>query len=352
MILLSKIGDNYKMKKDIRKLNNDDLIKYDDLINNSIEGTIFHKSWWLTMLKDYYGNSYNVDFYGVFEGEDLISGMPIPIHNKFGNKLIYNPKLTPYLGPFHISRESRNIKKSGEISGKKNINEDFAKILSGLDNCMHYSFHHNITDVQPFQWNGFDVGVHYTYILNLDDLARVWGEMDKTRRHDINKCSREDHDIRLDNIDDFIKLNKKTLERQGLETLSEKLWLIIFNNCMQHDSCKVFTAYKNQLAIASLFLIWDNKRSYYLSGGINNNSEGTMSLLMWEAIKYTKEKLNLREFDFEGSDTRSIEFFFRKFGGDIKPIFSISKNSLKVSTMMKLYKMFKYNKIYWKISGK
>jgi len=340
------------MKKDIRKLNNEELIKYDDLVTKSNEGTVFHKSWWLTMLKEYYGNSYDVDFYGAFEGEELISGIPIPVHNKFGIKLIYNPKLTPYLGPFHISRESKNIKKLGDISGKKKINEKFAKILSDLDNCMYYSFHHSIMDVQPFQWNGFDVGVHYTYILSLEDLNRVWGEMDKTRRHDINKCSKEDNDIGFDNIYDFIKLNKKTMTRQGLEVLSDDLWLAIFNNCIKHDCCRVFTAYKNKLAIASLFLIWDNKRGYYLSGGIDNNSEGMMSLLMWNAIKYTKENLNLMEFDFEGSDEKSIEFFFRKFGGDIKPVYSISKNSFKTTTMMKLYNKFKNNRIYWKISGK
>jgi hypothetical protein len=77
-----------------------------------------------------------------------------------------------------------------------------------------------------------------------------------------------------------------------------------------------------------------------------------MSLLMWEAIKYTKEKLNLNEFDFEGSDDRGVEFFFRKFGGDIKPIFSISKNSISTIFMIKLYNRFRFNKIYWKISGK
>jgi hypothetical protein len=253
-------------KPDIRKLNKDNLVEYDNLIDDSIEGTIFHKSWWLTMLKDYYGDSYNVDFYGAFEGEYLISGLPIPIHNKFGIKFIYNPKLTPYLGPFHLTRKFGNNKKYGDITRKKKINDDFAKILSNLKNCIHYMFDFHTMDMQPFMWNDFNIDVHYTYVLNLDDLDRIWKDMDKTRRHDINKCCKEYNDIRFDKIDDFIKLNSKTMERQGLEILDKDLWLTIFNSCTQHDCCKVFTAYKDQLAIASLFLIWDNKRSYYLSG--------------------------------------------------------------------------------------
>lgn len=319
---------------EIRKLNNDDLARYDELINNSIEGTIFHKSWWLSIFKDYYGNSYNADFYGAFENSKLISGMPIPMHSKFGIKFIYHPKLTPYLGPFYLNR---NANKYGQITRNKKINDEFGKILSRLKNCIHYSFHYNNIDLQPFRWNGFDIGVEYTYILNLCDLEDVWENIDKTRRHDINKCYKQNYDVRLGEIEKFIELNKKTMKRQNHSLLGEKLWLKIYNECKKNNCCEVFTAYKGQLAMASLYLVWDNKRSYYLAGGINNNSEGAMSLVMWEAIKYTKEKLNLNEFDFEGSGIRSIEFYFRKFGGDIKPIFYISENSIKKIMIMKLY---------------
>ena len=339
------------MKTNIKKLDSNDLHKYDDLVSNSIEGTLFHKSWWLNTLKKYYGESYNVDFYGAFEGENLISGIPIPVHSKFGMNLIYNPKLTPYLGPFHRERDE-NIKKYGEKKRKKKINEDLAEILNNAKNCMIYMFNYHTIDMQPFIWNNFDIEVHYTYILNLDDLNRVWNDIDKTRRHDINKCCKQGYNIEFDKVEDFIELNKKTMERQGLEVISKELWSTIFNGCKEHDCCKVFTIYKNKDAIASLFLVWDNKRSYYLSGGINNNSEGTMSLLMWEAIKYTKEKLGLNEFDFEGSDDMGVELFFRKFGGDIKPFYSISKKSMKVALAMRLYYKFKFSKFYWMISGK
>jgi hypothetical protein len=202
---------------DIRKLNKDDLAVYDDLVNSSIEGTIFHKSWWLSMFKDYYGSSYNVDFYGVFENDELVSGMPLPMHSKLGIRFIYHPKLTPYLGSFHIHRKGKMY---GEITQRKKINEEFAKVLNRLKNCIYYSFHYNSIDLQPFKWSDFDVGVDYTYILNLDDLDRVWNDMDKTRRHDINKCSKQGYDIRLNKIEDFIELNKRTMKRQGHGILS------------------------------------------------------------------------------------------------------------------------------------
>jgi len=86
--------------------------------------------------------------------------------------------------------------------------------------------------------------------------------------------------------------------------------------------------------MASLFLVWDNKRAYYLGDGINENSKGTMSLLIWYAIKFSKE-LGLKEFDFEGSNIPTIEMYFRKFGGHIKPVFYISDK--KAEFILELY---------------
>ena len=146
-----------------RKLNNNNLTEYDALVSDSLEGTIFHTSYWLSVFKCYYGNSYNVDFYGIFDdSNNLISGFPIPSFSKFGIKYVINPSLTSYLGPFYISG-SINKKMCDEITYKKKINEEFAKILC-RSNCMHYPFHYSNTDLQPFRWNDLNVGVEYTYV--------------------------------------------------------------------------------------------------------------------------------------------------------------------------------------------
>lgn len=240
---------------------------------------------------------------------------------------MFTPSLTPYVGPFYIPRIV-DEKTSNEITRKKNINKEFAKILGRLS-CIYYPFHYSNIDLQPFKWCDFDVGVKYTYILNLCDLDKVWKDMDRKRRNDISRCIKQGYNTRLGEIDKFIDLNRKTIERQNVEILSDKIWLKIFDICKKNNCCEIFTAYKDQIAVASVFIVWDNKRCYYLGSGIDNASEGAMSFVMWDAMKYTKEKLNLNEFDFTGSDTVGLEFFIRKFGGDIVPFFYISENSIK-----------------------
>lgn len=319
---------------DIKKLDASDFNSYDELVDESFEGSIFHKTWWLNIFKEYYGSSYKVDFYGIFENNRLIAGMPVPIHHKHGMKFIHNPRLTPYSGPFFAKV---NMKKSSEISYKKGINSLFAETLKRNGLVLHYSFYHNNTDLQPYIWNGFDVEVFYTYILEISELNNIWQNMDRRRRNDINKFSKQNCDVKHGSISHFIELNRNSMTRQSHEVYDEKIWTTIFNECKKNNCCEVFSALIDNVPIASLFLVWDNKMAYYIGGGINDNSQGAMSFLIWEAIKYTKEKLNLCKFDLEGSSVQSIESFFRKFGGDITPMFTIKNNSMKQLIISKLY---------------
>ena len=82
---------------------------------------------------------------------------------------------------------------------------------------------------------------------------------------------------------------------------------------------------KEGKAIAAVYIVWDEKRSYYLLGGYDaeESHHGASALAMWEAIRFTKEELGLKEFDFEGSMVPSIEMFFRKFGGTLTPYYSV-----------------------------
>ena len=171
--------------------------------------------------------------------------------------------------------------------------------------------------------------------------------MDKKRRNDISRCLKQNYNIRLGEIDKFIELNRRTIERHNNEVISSKVWIDIFNVCKKNNSGEIFTIYNAQKAIVSIFLVWDNKRGYYLGSGANDNSGCAMSLLMWNVIKYTKEKLGLNEFDFTGSDSRGLEFFIRKFGGDIRPFFYVSENSIRkviISKSMNLYRGLKKGK--------
>ena len=88
-----------------------------------------------------------------------------------------------------------------------------------------------------------------------------------------------------------------------------------------------------------MFIVWDKKTAYYLAGagsGIKINS-GAIPLLLWHSIKFSSSVT--REFNFEGSMIRPIEYFFRGFGGKLTPYYEITKIN---SNIINLYKKLSF----------
>lgn len=325
---------------EFRFLGPEDYFEYDNLVDSSIHGSIFHKSWWLKNLECNKRDSFTLEIIGAYENAGLVGAMPIPIFRKMGMNLIYSPILTPYLGP--VFERVDGEKKCTEISRQKEICREFAAILKKNKKCIYYPFSHNIIDLQPFKWVGFNIGIHYSYLLKIANYDQVLNAMDKKRRNDISKGLKEIFSIKYDNIDDLIELTEMTLKRQRQRKLNHRIVNSIFEECKKRSACKVFTIFQGEgQKLASIMLIWDNKRSYYLMGGSSSVSRWGMSLILWEAIKFSHEKLGLHEFDFEGSDVESIESYFRGFGGELTPLFYSYDDSISRMIMIKIYQRVK-----------
>ncbi len=86
---------------------------------------------------------------------------------------------------------------------------------------------------------------------------------------------------------------------------------------------------------ASVLIVWDNSRAYYLMGASSSDlkSNAANSLLIWEGIKRVSDKN--RVFDFEGSMIAPVEKYFRSFGTEQVPYFQINKTDSKVLNLMK-----------------
>lgn len=312
-------------KLTVRKLEVSQYERWDQFVQESPQGMIFHKSYWLEAS----GKEFRI--YGCFKGEELFAGLPIACSSRFGIKRANHPPLTSYLGV--IFREG-NAKYVTQISNEKEMNRAIAAKITKDFDLIQFNFTPFPTDLQPFIWEGFSSKVKYTYLLKLDDLETVWKNMDAKRRNDITRAEKDG--VYVESSNDFkqtFSLVEKTFERQDKE-----LTLSIIRNAAfkyngvlsQKGQCNSFLAKnENGKTIATVYIVWDEKRSYYLLGGYDSEEShhGASSIAMWEAIKFTKTELGLDEFDFEGSMIEPVERFFRAFGGRQSPYFCVNMDS-------------------------
>jgi lipid II:glycine glycyltransferase (peptidoglycan interpeptide bridge formation enzyme) len=222
------------------------------------------------------------------------------------------------------------------------------KILSDLINKLpKYSFFrqkfsYRIKNWLSFYWNNFEQTTNYTYHLNLDqDEQEIFDGFRSNIRGDIRKAQKNvivSSDLSLKA---FYEVNKKTFARQSLSIpYSESFVKDIDMEMAARDQRKIFFAKDSDENIHSaIYIVWDKDTSYYLWGGGDPayRSSGATSLLLWEAIKFSKER-GLKIFDFEGSMIQPVERFVRSFGAMQVPYFIITKKSRLMKLIFGLLK--------------
>jgi len=308
---------------DLISLKNDDISEYDNLVKESPDGTIFHKSWWLKCMEQTYG--IKAPIFGIYNSDKLVSAMPFPYKKKFGMTLIYPPFITPYLGPVFIDKVyDSNYKR---ISWKKSINIMFAKKMRSMGKCLYYPFFYSAEDMMPYIWEEYAYNINYTYLLDISDLEKVWNGMERNKRKRIKANEKDGMIIREGTTSELYSCLAASMGRKGHPSLSSYMIEQIVGVCLDNKACRIFSAELDGSVLGSALLVWDEKRSYDISAGVQDNSHNAMTSLIWEMIKYTKNVLDLKTFDFEGSCHSTIENFFRTFNGELIPYYSIQENS-------------------------
>ena len=158
-------------------------------------------------------------------------------------------------------------------------------------------------------------------------------------RNSIKKAIKDGVEVKL--CDDYALVQKiilKTFSQKGESVNEENINSILFKIANPANSF-AFTATLNGEIIAATFCLYDNKLCYYLLGGYSNESKqhGAGALCVYNSILKAKQ-LNIPAFDFEGSMIKEVEKYFRSFGGELVPYYTINKAKLPFEMILKFIK--------------
>jgi lipid II:glycine glycyltransferase (peptidoglycan interpeptide bridge formation enzyme) len=217
-------------------------------------------------------------------------------------------------------------KRVARLSREKKIAALVAEYIKKEFRTIYVRFSPEVTDMQPFIWAGYSVGVRYTYIVDISDLDKTWIELEATRRTNIRKAERAGLRVRQDlELNELLDVIGATLQRQ--DTSDYPSMIRRYDDYLgRFGKRKIFGICNTEgELVAGIYVAWDNKRSYYLSGGYRDGSyRGAPAMALWEAMKFTRNELGLQQFDLAGSMVPGIEKFFRFFGGELVPTYTAS----------------------------
>ena len=295
---------------------------------------VFGSKKWLSI----YGES--LIMIGIYKDEyQMIGGFYYLKTKKLGFDFIKLPPYTPHCGLFFTS-ESKN--RSSGNSFSKEIMQEVCNYFSSLKSVLTIlAFPSNIIDMQAFIWEKYKVVPNYTYKINLkNSMEGIKSNFDPKNRNAISKAIKEEVETSINNLPQkevfhFFKGNLGATGANIYEPVLQKIMLEFSDTTNSFH----FTATKNNELLGIVFCIFDKNVCYYLLGGINKKAgiQGINNLLVQRSIEKAKE-LNCEVFDFEGSMLKGVERFFRSFGPELFPYFTVNKAVLPLELLLKFKK--------------
>lgn len=313
--------------KEIDKQNPEYLV----LVNEC--GTVFNEPAWLNI----FGNQ--LVLYGIYNAQSKLIGAFNLWHTRlYGLPYLKNPLTTPHCALI--------IQNPGETQYKRNTFEksvhscvaEFLKSQTAA--IIQFNLPTGATDVQPYLWQGFKVSPAYTYQLDLNpDIQGTYNRFDAKLKSDIVKAGKDGILIKkTEDLRQVKTLVKKTLDKKTKDVSFRLIDKILFEFAKPSNSF-AFVAYSADQPVAAAFCVYDGTIAYYILGGLDpeNRYRGAAASAIFASIRHARE-IGLQVFDFEGSMIPSIEAFFRGFGGDLVPKYSVHRAWLPLEILLKFVK--------------
>lgn len=310
-------------------------ISYRALCEEESSIPIFSQAWWLDAVCG--EDSWDVCL--IEKGNIIVASMPYFIKSKYGLTFLTQPKLTQTLGPWLRGSNAKYSKKLGQQK------ELLQNLFNQLPKFSYFSQNWNHVNVNwlPLYWMGFEQTTRYTYrIASLNDLDVIYKNTLANVKTDIKKAiNKYSLCVKTDlPFSSFSELNKLVFKRQSIVMpYTDKLVTSLIEKATARNQAKWFIAQdEDGRNHAGVLIVWDNNSAYYLMGGGDPElrNSGATSLCMWEAIQFASTVTS--SFDFEGSMLEPVERFFRAFGAEQTPYFTISKTNSKLLKIRKAIK--------------
>jgi len=307
-----------------------------DLYSEKAVATIgvFGSKAWLSS----YGEE--LSYVGIYKDEhQMIGGFYFLKTKKYGFNFLKLPPYTPHCGLFYNS-ESKNQSSVNNFS--KEIMTEVCRYISGQNSALTVlAFPSEVEDMQPFIWEKFKVVPNYTYRISLQkSMEEIRTNFDSKNRNVINKALKEDVNVETNILDkqDLYEFFVNSLSATGANIYKKELKNIFLKFSDPSNSFSM-EARKNNELLGVVFCVYDRNTCYYLLGGVNKLSGvgGINNLLVQQSIEKAKE-LGCSIFDFEGSMLKGVEKFFRSFGPELVPYYTVNKASLPIEMLLKFKK--------------
>lgn len=269
----------------------------------------------------------------VDEKGGVLAGFQLMRSKRSGLTLWSHPPFNQNCGFIATARAKNPAKRIGE--GKK-VHAAIASFLNGLPGVVTVAFPPEVLDMQPYIWAGCKVVPSYTYRIDLaPGIAALRQDYATETRNAIRKAEADGVTVRPATRAEVLPLIQATFDRKGKALDRAKVDRIL-QAFLDGGQGYAFLTELNGTPIAGAFCAADGHRAYYLLGGHvkSGGHAGAGAMTVDRCIAEAAQRC-IPQFDLEGSMIPEIERFFRGFGAQLTPYFTVNRASFLLETVLK-----------------
>lgn len=308
---------------------------WDQFVDDSINGTIFSKSYYLR------ASNVNYKLFYCYKKEELRAAVAV-IESEDKKELILND-LIIYNGIMY-NKPTNKQNHAQQFSEQFKIQTFIAEELSNMYYHIEISLHPSIVDIRAFLWVNYGENkpqyksnIRYTTYIDISDFKdskklediSIYNKASTSRRQQIRYAIKKNYKTVLSEDSQlFVDFYKRTLDRQDIDVESNTLenMKILIDNLLLQKVAKIYACTDELDEISSMaFFGWDTKRAYYIFGANDpakrNGHSGTN--VLWEAF-YDLSRMGINEVDLEGINSPHRGWFKLSFGGDVIPYYEVN----------------------------
>ncbi|OSY88496.1 hypothetical protein WH52_07015 [Tenacibaculum holothuriorum] len=291
-----------------------DIVKYDNCIENSLQGNIFVFSWYLDIA---------CDNWSVLVLEDYIAVMPLPWRKKLGIKYVYPPLWVLQLGVF-----STEVVDENEFLIE--VFHEFKYVEQRTNSKNSFSMFEKFQLEKTMQVLSLET--------NYDTIFRNYN---RNRKRELKKAQEFDLVEKWNDApENLIELFKQNVGKRLGKGIRERDYNNLFQLikiCKCEKKGEVLSIYdkNNQLVSSAFFVKLKNRVTEVVcSSDFSNRSNGANTFMNDRAI--FKYQPHFKIFDFGGSSMKNIAKYYRSFGATDEKYIHLHYNNLP-----KILRLFK-----------
>ena len=317
-----------------RFLTEDEFPLWDQLVEESENGTLFHTVTWNRQACSL-DPGITLKVIGCFKGNEIVGGTIAGCRRRMGFQVMVTPYASPFYGVLIKERDTQFISKA--LSYRKEVLESLLSFIESEIHIGSYAFPPGFIDIREFIWRGYRPEVIFTYRVKLNDSTRLFEGFLPSLKRQIRKGEKLDYeliegegDTQLSEVHDLILTSYK---RQGHSfRFSRDRFISFVLEPGLKDHLRTYLIRHEGLPVSGLVLLIDGQTAYYwLAGGDHQYfNTGLNQVLLWKVLQQIQEE-GISRFDFMGANTPSISNYKSGFNFPLVPYYRVSYESSRLA---------------------